>query len=185
MCNCECNAYRTLYCTALSYYVLLCPVSLCSTPLQDGTTDVIIPDMRADTDALILSATDVQASLVMDSVRQHTAAHPPTHNSNASSSLEGSGETGSSARGGDVSSSLSSVVLEEEGVWLRQFQSTTPVQTGDKDAPTPVGDASEVSTVPCKRGVERGLRWRSHHTLHCFPLLTTRHAMFWLCGLTH
>mmetsp|Transcript_16495 Transcript_16495/g.27550 ORF Transcript_16495/g.27550 Transcript_16495/m.27550 type:complete len:423 (-) Transcript_16495:163-1431(-) len=77
--------------------------------IQEGTTDVIIPDTSLDSAELIRSATDVDAKLVLQSIQ--AAAHTTKSTTDKDSSAEGSSTT-----------SLTSVLLEDESQWLRQFQ---------------------------------------------------------------
>lgn len=106
--------------------------------IQEGTIDVIIPDTSLDSPELILSATDVDAKLVLQSIQ---AAAPLRK---AATSEEGSSE-------GDAKTSLASVLLEEESQWLRQFQGVEKEVSPEATALTNDSNTSTTSTATSEK----------------------------------
>ena len=82
---------------------------VCRHSLQDGTTDVVIPDVSLDSADLIRSATDVDVGLVLENIEPAHTVEKPNSGSDVSSE--------------SATPSLASVALEEESQWLRQFLS--------------------------------------------------------------
>lgn len=113
--------------------------------IQEGTTDVIIPDTSLDSAELILSATDVNAKLILQSIQAASATGKPTTDD------ENISEKG-------TTTSFASVLLEDESQWLRQFQGV------EKEVPLEAAALSDTNVLNSTATISEKTRRKSTTT---------------------